>query len=56
MGEGPLSIMRTLARPRTPSRTTSTGGVLALPDASERKQSQGWRRRMVWSRRLSETL
>lgn len=56
MGEGPLHLMREIARPRTPSRTASHGVVLALPDEPKRQQPQGWRRRMVWRCRLSEAL
>lgn len=56
MGEGSLHLVRPIARPRTPSRTASDGVVLALPNSSQCQQSQGWRRRVVWSGRLSETL
>ena len=56
MGEGSLHLMREIARPSTPSRTTSHGVVLALPDRRQRQQPQGWRRCVVWRCRLSETL
>lgn len=56
MGKEPLSLMRTIARPRTPSRTASGCCVLALRNASQRQRSQGWRRCLVRSRLLSEAM